>query len=83
MVQELRAADRGYSIAVLDADGRHFGLVVDGLADPEEIVVKPLSAVLKDIGLNSGATVLLTADLALILDPGSIPDPMRLAQVMA
>jgi len=42
------------------------------LADPEEIVVKPLSAVLKDIGLFSGATVLGNADLALILDPGSI-----------
>ena len=42
------------------------------LADPEEIVVKPLSAVLKDIGLYSGATVLGNADLALILDPGSI-----------
>jgi two-component system chemotaxis sensor kinase CheA len=59
-------------IAVLDADGRRFGLVVDGLADPEEIVVKPLSGVLKDIGLYSGATVLGNADLALILDPGSI-----------
>ena len=59
-------------IAVLNADGRQFGLVVDGLADPEEIVVKPLSAVLKDIGLFSGATVLGNADLALILDPGSI-----------
>ena len=46
--------------------------MVDGLADPEEIVVKPLSAVLKDIGLYSGATVLGNADLALILDPGSI-----------
>jgi two-component system chemotaxis sensor kinase CheA len=59
-------------IAVLDADGRRFGLVVDGLADPEEIVVKPLSAVLKSIGLYSGATVLGSGDLALILDPGSI-----------
>jgi two-component system chemotaxis sensor kinase CheA len=59
-------------IAVLNADGRRFGLVVDGLADPEEIVVKPLSAVLKNIGLYSGATVLGNADLALILDPGSI-----------
>ncbi len=46
--------------------------MVDSLADPEEIVVKPLSAVLKDIGLYSGATVLGNADLALILDPGSI-----------
>jgi two-component system chemotaxis sensor kinase CheA len=59
-------------IAVLDADGRRYGLVVDGLADPEEIVVKPLSAVLKDIGLFSGATVLGNADLALILDPAAI-----------
>jgi two-component system chemotaxis sensor kinase CheA len=59
-------------IAVLDADGRRFGLVVDGLADPEEIVVKPLSPVLKRIGLYSGATVLGNAELALILDPGAI-----------
>jgi two-component system chemotaxis sensor kinase CheA len=66
------ANERDNFIAVLDADGRRFGLVVDGLADPEEIVVKPLSAVLKDIGLYSGATVLGNADLALILDPGSI-----------
>jgi two-component system chemotaxis sensor kinase CheA len=64
--------ERDNFIAVLDADGRRFGLVVDGLADPEEIVVKPLSAVLKGIGLFSGATVLGNADLALILDPGSI-----------
>ena len=67
-----RSEARDSFIAVLDADGRKFGLVVDGLADPEEIVVKPLSAVLKGIGLYSGATVLGNADLALILDPGSI-----------
>jgi two-component system chemotaxis sensor kinase CheA len=71
-VEQKIAVERDVFIAVLDADGRHFGLVVDGLADPEEIVVKPLSAVLKDIGLYSGATVLGNADLALILDPGAI-----------
>jgi two-component system, chemotaxis family, sensor kinase CheA len=66
------AEGRDNFIAVLDADGRRFGLVVDGLADPEEIVVKPLSTVLKGIGFYSGATVLGNADLALILDPGAI-----------
>jgi two-component system chemotaxis sensor kinase CheA len=66
------ATERDNFIAVLDADGRRFGLVVDGLADPEEIVVKPLSSALKGIGLYSGATVLGNADLALILDPGAI-----------
>ncbi len=64
--------DRDNYIAVLDVDGRRFGLVVDGLADPEEIVVKPLSTVLKSIGLYTGATVLGSGNLALILDPGSI-----------
>ena len=63
---------RDLFVAVLDADGRRYGLVVDGLADPEEIVVKPLSHVLKDIGLYSGATVLGNGDLALILDPAAI-----------
>ncbi len=71
-VEHMIDAERGTFIAVLDTDGRRFGLVVDGLADPEEIVVKPLSGVLKEIGLFSGATVLGNADLALILDPGSI-----------
>jgi two-component system chemotaxis sensor kinase CheA len=64
---------RGESyIAVLQADGRRFGLVVDGLADPEEIVVKALNGSLKGIGLYSGATVLGSGNLALILDPSAI-----------
>jgi two-component system chemotaxis sensor kinase CheA len=71
-IQHRATTERDNFIAVLNADGRQFGLVVDGLADPEEIVVKPLSAVLKNIGLYSGATVLGNADLALILDPGAI-----------
>ena len=69
---ERRREDCDLFIAVLDADGRRYGLVVDGLADPEEIVVKPLSPVLKEIGLYSGATVLGNAELALILDLAAI-----------
>ncbi len=65
-------AGRDCFIAVLDADGRSFGLAVDGLNDPEEIVVKPLSSALKGIGFYSGATVLGNGELALILDPGAI-----------
>jgi two-component system chemotaxis sensor kinase CheA len=62
----------GRYIAVLNADGRRFGLVVDGLADPEEIVVKPLSPVLKRVGLFSGATLMGNGEMALILDPGAM-----------
>jgi len=63
-----RETPKGYYLAVLEADGCRFGLVVDDLMPPEEIVVKPLSTVLREIGLFSGATVLGNGTLALILD---------------
>ncbi|MBV8673310.1 MAG: chemotaxis protein CheA [Acidobacteriaceae bacterium] len=72
LAQEETRDRAGCYIAVLNTDGRRYGLVVDGLADPEEIVVKPLSAVLKGIGLFSGATVMGNGEMALILDPGAI-----------
>jgi two-component system, chemotaxis family, sensor kinase CheA len=61
----------GHYLAVLEADSCRYGLVVDELMSPEEIVVKPLSPVLREIGLFSGATVLGNGTLALILDVGS------------
>ncbi len=70
-MERLRGPREVY-IAILNAEGRRYGLVVDSLDDPEEIVVKPLSSVLKKIGLFSGATVLGNGEMALILDPGAI-----------
>ena len=64
-------ARHGHYMAVLEADGCRYGLVVDDLVSPEEIVVKPLSAVLREIGVFSGATVLGNGTLALILDVGA------------
>jgi two-component system chemotaxis sensor kinase CheA len=58
----------GIYLAVLESEGRKYGLVVEELLAPEEIVVKPLSAVLREIGLFSGAAVLGNRTLALILD---------------
>ncbi|HEX4577567.1 MAG TPA: chemotaxis protein CheA [Edaphobacter sp.] len=64
-------ASKGRYLAVLEADGCRYGLVVDDLMSPEEIVVKPLSLVLREIGSFSGATVLGNGTLALILDVGA------------
>jgi two-component system chemotaxis sensor kinase CheA len=64
-------ASHGHYLAVLEADGCRYGLVVDDLMSPEEIVVKPLSPVLREIGMFSGATVLGNGTLALILDVGA------------
>ena len=62
----------GFYMAVLEADGCRYGLVVDDLVAPEEIVVKPLSPVLREIGLFTGATVLGNGTLAFILDIGAV-----------
>lgn len=55
-------------IAVLQAEGRRFGLVIDRVLSTEEIVVKPLVSQLKAIGVYSGATILGDGTVALILD---------------
>ncbi|MDF1602352.1 chemotaxis protein CheA [Nocardioides sp. YIM 152315] len=55
-------------IAVLQAEGKRFGLVIDRVLSTEEIVVKPLGSQLKAIGTYSGATILGDGRVALILD---------------
>jgi two-component system chemotaxis sensor kinase CheA len=55
-------------IAVLQADDRQFGLVVDDIRDTEEIVVKPLGVQLRGIELFAGATIMGDGMVALILD---------------
>ena len=66
--QSADTAEHGFYIAVVESEGCRFGLVVDDLKAPEEIVVKPLSSELREIGVFSGATVLGNGTLALILD---------------
>ncbi len=68
---DAHGTQKGHYLAVLEAEGCRYGLVVDDLMSPEEIVVKPLSPVLREIGLFSGATVLGNGMLALILDVGA------------
>jgi two-component system chemotaxis sensor kinase CheA len=58
-------------IAVLNAEGVTFGLVVDEILTSQEIVVKPLADALKQTAVFSGATILGDGRVALILDvPG-------------
>jgi two-component system chemotaxis sensor kinase CheA len=75
--EELGLAARGApregsaSIVVLDLEERRFGLVVDRILDTQETVVKPLGALLEQIAVYAGATILGDGAIALILDvPG-------------
>jgi two-component system chemotaxis sensor kinase CheA len=56
------------NIVVLQAEDRQFGLVVDGINDTQEIVVKPLGKQLKGLTLYAGATIMGDGRVALILD---------------
>jgi two-component system chemotaxis sensor kinase CheA len=66
----LKAPERAdaVSMVVLQAEDRQFGLVVDGINDTQEIVVKPLSKQLKGLTVYAGATIMGDGRVALILD---------------
>ncbi len=49
-----------------------FGIIVDRVFDTEEIVVKPVAPILRDIQLFSGNTILGDGAVVMILDPNGI-----------
>jgi two-component system chemotaxis sensor kinase CheA len=59
-------------VVVVRDGGRSFGVIVDGVADIQEIVVKPLSSSLSHIKVFTGHTILGDGSVALILDPAGI-----------
>jgi two-component system, chemotaxis family, sensor kinase CheA len=59
-------------VVVMQAGGQRFGLVVDEVLDTEEIVVKPLSTLLKEIATFSGSTILGDGSVILIVDPNGV-----------
>ncbi|MGB6692428.1 MAG: chemotaxis protein CheW [Terracidiphilus sp.] len=66
----MKPAEQGeaVSMVVLQAEDRRFGLVVDGINDTQEIVVKPLGKQLKGLSVYAGATIMGDGRVALILD---------------
>lgn len=65
---ELDQTAEAVSIVVLQAEDRQFGLVVDGISDTQEIVVKPLGKQFKGLTVYAGATIMGDGRVALILD---------------
>lgn len=55
-----------------------FGIIVDKVYDLEEIVVKPVTRLLKDLPLFSGNTILGDGRVIMILDPAGI---LRMANI--
>ncbi|MGC8464396.1 MAG: chemotaxis protein CheA [Acidimicrobiales bacterium] len=60
------------NIVVLQAEETQFGLVVDGVVDTQEIVVKPLGRQVKAVTTFSGATIMGDGRVALIVDVAGV-----------
>ena len=59
-------------VVVVEGKTRKVGLVVDSFLGQQEVVIKPLTGILKEIKGASGATVLGTGKPALVMDVGSL-----------
>jgi two-component system chemotaxis sensor kinase CheA len=59
-------------IVIIGFGAQRFGVMVDGVDDAEEIVVKPLAPMLRAARLFAGSTILGNGRVALILDPGAL-----------
>ncbi len=68
---EERRDDEGFVI-VSQVGSQNFGVVVDGVFDTEEIVVKPVSTILREISMFSGNTILGDGSVIMILDPNGM-----------
>ncbi|MFN0264568.1 chemotaxis protein CheW [Tepidamorphus sp. 3E244] len=69
-------ADSGF-IVVMQVGGNIFGIVVDGVFHTEEIVVKPMSTMLRNIPTFSGNTILGDGSVIMILDPNGVANTIR------
>ncbi len=77
----VEAAERhSFEIVVVRANEIEFGLVVDAIQDTQEIVVKPLSRMLKASGVFAGATIMGDGRVALIMDVPGLAGRARLMQ---
>lgn len=59
-------------VVVVQVGGQTFGIVVDAVFHTEEIVVKPMSSMLREITMFSGNTILGDGSVILIVDPNGI-----------
>ncbi|MGE0109871.1 MAG: chemotaxis protein CheW [Bdellovibrionales bacterium] len=59
-------------IVVVQVGNSSFGIIVDRVFDTEEIVVKPVSPILRNIAMFSGNTILGDGSVVMILDPNGI-----------
>ena len=66
--------EEGGFIVVIQVGPHTYGIIVDHVFDTEEIVVKPMSSMLRDIAMFSGNTILGDGSVIMIVDPNGIAE---------
>jgi two-component system chemotaxis sensor kinase CheA len=66
------ASASGELCLVIEVGEERFGLLVDGFVSEQEVVLKPLGGLLKRVRNISGATILETGEICMILNPSDL-----------
>jgi two-component system chemotaxis sensor kinase CheA len=70
-------APNSVTCVVITVNEEHFGLIVDELLDELEVVLKPQSKLLKRVRNVSGATILDTGEVCVVLNPHDLLKTLR------
>ena len=70
-------------ILVVQAGSQTFGVAVDRVLDTEEIVIKPVARILKDLAIYGGNTILGDGRVVMILDVNGLAEPVAKGEVKA
>ncbi|MEP3231376.1 MAG: hybrid sensor histidine kinase/response regulator [Hyphomicrobiales bacterium] len=73
-VNDKEISDESGFIVVMQVGSQSFGVVVDGVFHTEEIVVKPMSTVLRNVNMFSGNTILGDGSVIMIVDPNGVAE---------
>jgi two-component system chemotaxis sensor kinase CheA len=70
--EEVTSEEESAFIVVIQVGSTAMGIIVDRVFDTEEIVVKPVAPILRNISIFSGNTILGDGSVIMILDPNGV-----------
>jgi two-component system chemotaxis sensor kinase CheA len=80
-IHDGRGRDSALTVVVMQHGRKTFGVLVDGVFHAEDLVVKPMSALLRDIKMFSGNAILGDGSVIMIIDPNALAAAISAADV--
>lgn len=70
-IKDVTVPENGF-VAIVQAGSNYFGIVIDATFDMEEIVIKPVPALLRNINIFSGTAILGDGQVLMVLEMAAI-----------